>query len=394
VKSHILTLLLVSSLLGAAPVVLDQKPEVRHSTVPAVRRELTRTPGEVLLLVNINAYGFVTKVEVKSASNAELVQPCIAAVQTWEFEPARKDGVPVPATFIQPIRFGDSMVSTESISSAKPKLRRSVEPVIPKELEHVSGQVTVLARIAADGRVESVNVQSTTQDELGALCSKAVMEWRFSPAFQEGHPVSSSVYIPFVINGKPLDSDNETRPQLVDNAQLIPVRQAAPEVPTHLRKVSGDAEVIMTVSPLGHVIAAELKSTSNPELGELARKAVMSWRFKPVVRDGAAVTVNAVQPFKFGPQSIAIERVDTLPAVRHYVRPDLPVALRGVQGSAKVLVVVGAHGELVSAEIRSSSNPAFEAPVLEAVKKWTFQPALKAGVPVESRILVPVVFSP
>lgn len=380
-------------MLGAAPMVLDQKPAMRHSSVPAVRRELMRVNGEVVLLVNINAYGFVTKVEVKSASNAELVQPCVEAVRTWEFEPARKDGVAVPARFIQPIRFGDSTVSTEEISAAKPRIRRAVEPAIPRELEHVSAQVTVLARIDADGRVTSATLQGGAQDELGAACAQAVMEWRFWPAYKDGHPIAGSVYIPFVITGKPLDTVSVPRPPLVDNAQLQPLRQSAPELPAHLRETSGDVEVIMTVGPTGHVIAAELKSSSDPELGELARKAVLGWRFKPVVRDGVAVSVNAVQPFKFGSRSIATERVDKLPAVKRFVKPELPPALRGVQGSARVLLVVGARGELLSAEVRSSSNSAFEAPVLEAVKSWTFQPAIKAGVPVQSRFLVPIVFS-
>jgi TonB family protein len=383
----------MSSLLGAAPVVLDQKPEVRHSVVPAVRRELTKVNGEVVLLVNINAYGFVTKAEVKSATNAELVQPCLDAVRTWEYEPAKKDGVAVAATFIQPIRFGDSTVSTEAISTAKPRLRHSVDPTIPRELEYVSGQVTVLAHITAEGRVESASVQGATQDELGALCAKAVMEWRFWPAYKDGHPLAGSVYIPFVIVGKPIDPAMQARTVLVDNAQLIPVRQSAPELPAHLREASGDVEVLMTVGPTGHVIAAELKSASNPELGELSRKAVLGWRFKPVVRDGVAVSVNAVQPFKFGSRVIATERIDKLPAVKRFVKPELPVALRGVQGTARVLLVVGARGELISASVRSSSNSAFDAPVLEAVKSWTFQPAFKAGVAVQSSMLVPIVFS-
>ena len=46
--------------------------------------------------------------------------------------------------------------------------------------------------------------------------------------------------------------------------------------------------------------------------------------------------------------------------------------------------------EVLSAELRSSTLPEFEAPVLAAVRQWTFHPAIKAGVPVESRVMVPV----
>jgi protein TonB len=42
--------------------------------------------------------------------------------------------------------------------------------------------------------------------------------------------------------------------------------------------------------------------------------------------------------------------------------------------------------------VQSSSNPAFEAPALAAVKQWKFEPGKRNGEPVRFRMRVPITF--
>ena len=50
-------------------------------------------------------------------------------------------------------------------------------------------------------------------------------------------------------------------------------------------------------------------------------------------------------------------------------------------------------GEVTNAAVVSSTHKRLEKPVLEAVKKWKFAPAVKAGAPVSSKVIQPVAFA-
>jgi iron complex outermembrane receptor protein len=58
------------------------------------------------------------------------------------------------------------------------------------------------------------------------------------------------------------------------------------------------------------------------------------------------------------------------------------------------LVTVDAEGRVTAAEVVESAGAAFDAAALEAVKRWTFQPALRDGTAIPARIRVPFRFEP
>jgi iron complex outermembrane recepter protein len=68
----------------------------------------------------------------------------------------------------------------------------------------------------------------------------------------------------------------------------------------------------------------------------------------------------------------------------------------GSTGSATVvtLATVDAAGRVTAAEVAESGGAAFDAAALEAVRRWTFQPALRDGEPVPARIRIPFRFEP
>ena len=55
--------------------------------------------------------------------------------------------------------------------------------------------------------------------------------------------------------------------------------------------------------------------------------------------------------------------------------------------------IVGADGRVARAEVVRSTHPSFEEPALEAVKTWQFDAGRKGGVPVNTRMEMPIRFS-
>ncbi|MBN1507682.1 MAG: energy transducer TonB [Sedimentisphaerales bacterium] len=61
-------------------------------------------------------------------------------------------------------------------------------------------------------------------------------------------------------------------------------------------------------------------------------------------------------------------------------------------GKVNVIFVVDEQGRVVDARIRSSTDPVFEQPALNAVKRWKFEPGRRAGRAVRFRMLAPISF--
>lgn len=70
-----------------------------------------------------------------------------------------------------------------------------------------------------------------------------------------------------------------------------------------------------------------------------------------------------------------------------YFQPDYPVREQhgGIEGTAKVRVLIGIDGRVKAVELVSTDSPGFfEATKRRALAKWRFKPATRGGVPEES----------
>lgn len=65
----------------------------------------------------------------------------------------------------------------------------------------------------------------------------------------------------------------------------------------------------------------------------------------------------------------------------------------GVEGTVTIGFVVDATGAVRDPQVVRSNNPWFERPAIDAILKWKFQPGVKGGKPVNSRVMQPVDFS-
>ncbi len=86
---------------------------------------------------------------------------------------------------------------------------------------------------------------------------------------------------------------------------------------------------------------------------------------------------------------------DSKPRYRSNPRPDYPGEARRLRQEGRVIleVEVSAAGRPTSVSVASSSGVAsLDAAALAAVRRWSFEPARAAGLPVAARVKVPVQF--
>ena len=91
----------------------------------------------------------------------------------------------------------------------------------------------------------------------------------------------------------------------------------------------------------------------------------------------------------------ALRELDTAPKPTVRRAPVYPFSLRraGITGDALISFVVGSDGSIRQEEVVSATHPEFGEAALKAVQQWTFAPGQKAGMPVNVRLRVPIVFS-
>ena len=88
--------------------------------------------------------------------------------------------------------------------------------------------------------------------------------------------------------------------------------------------------------------------------------------------------------------------ISARPRYRTNPTPDYPLSCkrRREEGIVLLNVVVQADGLPAAVSLtQSSGHPLLDEAALDAVRRWTFEPGLAAGVPVSSRVVVPVRFS-
>lgn len=363
------------------------------TVMPSVSASLTAAPGEVRVLVLLNEHGYVTAAKVSSSTNPALNEPCLDAIRQWRYQPAIRNGIPVTSSFIQPFTFGNDTFDIATGITARPKTRRQVAPVVPESLQHISGIVTIAVQLDNQGKITGTEVVSSSHEELNPITLDAVQRWEFTPAYISGKAVPSTVYAPFEYVGQPMaKTERSPKPVLVDNNELKPLRQSSPTVPESLAELSGEVEIEFVIDATGYVAEAKILSSSQPALGELARRTALNWKFTPIVKNGVAVPVKAVQPFRFGQGSVAIAKIDRLPEVKASVSPELPDSLKGASGFANILFEIDAQGHVAAVEVKESSHEEFKIAALAAAKQWTFKPALRASAPVAARVVIPFVF--
>jgi protein TonB len=203
-----------------------RNPRLVHEVKPAYPSVAlaARVEGEVEVLAVIGPDGRVKDVSILKSQ--PLLDPAaIDAVSQFVYEPALRDGNPVessvrvsltfslpaenppPPTKTEPTKTEPTKTEPTKTEPTKPpvpparkgetrpaQVVRRVEPEYPDlaRQARVEGDVTVQVTVGPSGRVERAFVLKG-EDLLDEAALKAVRQWTFEPALQEGVPVASTL---------------------------------------------------------------------------------------------------------------------------------------------------------------------------------------------------------
>jgi protein TonB len=95
-------------------------------------------------------------------------------------------------------------------------------------------------------------------------------------------------------------------------------------------------------------------------------------------------------------QVFDLSQLDQIPVARIQQEPIYPYEMRqnGIKGEVNVGFIVGVNGDVRDAYVVNSTHREFEAPAVQAVSKWKFRPGRRNAHAVNTRMSVPIVFSP
>lgn len=172
--------------------------------------------GTADVTFTVQPNGAVTDVTVKSASDPAFGDAVVAAVQTWQFQPAIVDGRGVEVHLIKhavfaPAKDGDdswqarlvARVRANAIGGGRgldaplaPVYR--IPPIMPEDA--TAGQkrtATIEFIIDLDGRARLPRIVSASVPAFGWAAATAVSQWVFTPPTRGGKPTEVRVQIPF-----------------------------------------------------------------------------------------------------------------------------------------------------------------------------------------------------
>jgi bla regulator protein blaR1 len=191
--------------------------------------------GVVYVKVRVSIDGKVTSAAVApigAAPDKLLAEAAVSGVQTWTFDPAKKDGhamesdevVPIffrldreappkaaggtlDAIMISPPQEKSAAASADSGISGPTEIvsyRRAVPPHYPQSAVDAKqgGKIMLKVHVDERGNPVSANVVKADPKEaeaiFGDVSIAATMQWKFNPGTRDGKPVAGDVLVPFL----------------------------------------------------------------------------------------------------------------------------------------------------------------------------------------------------
>jgi TonB family protein len=214
-----------------------------------------------------------------------------------------------------------------------------------------------------------------------------------APAFAQQTPAADSARVYEL-------SEVEVLPRPQNAAELAAALQQG--YPAHLRDagVGGEVHVEFVVGADGVPRDMLIHTASDSAFGAPTLRALSALRFSPAQVQGGAVAVRVTQPIHWRIQGapvaaresaalpdsvhlVSLDSVDVRPLPQNYrefteaLREHYPRALRSTGTRAEVLArfAVDPRGEPQYVHVLESSDPRFDTPTLDAVRRLRFQPA-------------------
>lgn len=317
-------------------------------------------------------------------------------------------------------------------------------PKYPENLQklYAYGKVELLFTVTKAGTVRDVQVLESQHPSLESSSVSAFLKAKFKPAHKAGKPVDSCVSqtiqfelapLPATIPPTQIKSQPYTIPPQSLFSEILGEKQAYNVPPTVKLAVGavypfdllkqdrqGTAKVRFLVNPKGDVEQAQIMAASQPDFGLATQAMIEAWKFEPAKKNGIYVysALSKDQSFSLQPgdadnaefstsatgllaeskekkpKIYPLGELDAIPTAIYKVMPVYPRSLikTGIQADAKLEFFLDKEGMVQLPRILTASKPEFGWAAATAVKRWLFEPPMKAGKPVNARLVMPFDF--
>ncbi|HSH09443.1 MAG TPA: TonB family protein [Oceanipulchritudo sp.] len=205
--------------------------KLKEGAAPHFPEELkdSGVEGEAKIRATIDETGVVTAAEVESATQEAFGLAALETVKTWIFEPATKDGTPVPQTVTIPLQFklnwkdklnaqvGRKMfVNIDDLTDKvhtyadikkwipiKGKVGRRVPYPEAMKGSGISEEVAVILIISPEGLPLNPALENLQNKELALPVIRHVANVRFQPPVIDGKPVYLKQKVKFICSEDP-----------------------------------------------------------------------------------------------------------------------------------------------------------------------------------------------
>lgn len=219
----------------------DEPPSIKTMVPPVYPLEMLAggLPGRASVAFAVGPDGRVSDVSVVRASHPAFGEALAAAMESWEFEPARYAGQPFSAILARsqdfntegkdmPItdatrrllienRRAESSIVEPSELDEIPVTRFGATPRYPGRMKGVAGRAEIEFIIDRTGRVQLPQIVSASETAFGWAAVTAAAQWEFAPPRKNGELVDARMRVPVEFPEQPRS-----------NFTVIPAEPVAP----------------------------------------------------------------------------------------------------------------------------------------------------------------------
>jgi TonB family protein len=199
-------------------------PKLLSKKEPAYSEEArkARLQGGIRLYIVVAEDGTPQNPRVLRGLGLGLDENAIEAVRQWRFQPGTKEGKPVRVAATVEVNFRllpsrvNGVVIAWSLTSIAFQLPAMASRPTISKVEYPpnsKGQASFTVSLEVDeaGVPQNVQLEKSSDDQLGSALAAAVRNWRFDPGLQDGKPVRVPCTLAFALGETGANSSSTPR---------------------------------------------------------------------------------------------------------------------------------------------------------------------------------------